>query len=75
MYETASVRKGIDALRNYRKHFSYFGGVEYYPDKTQDLRFSLSFLGQSFRYSGRSGLQNRNEGRMELGMMYRIKCF
>ena len=74
MYETASV-KDSPTLNNYRKHYSYFGGVEYYPDKTQDLRISLSYLGQTFSYSHQCGLKDYNESRIELGMMYRIKCF
>lgn len=86
MYETASVRKSVAALHDYRRHYSYFAGVEYYPVKSQDLRVSLSFLGQSFHYSARSGIRHRYEDtgisdplsemtRIELGMMYRIKCF
>ncbi len=75
MYETASVRKGIAELKNYRKHYSYFAGVEYYPDKSQDMRISLSYLGQTFSYKDKSGLEGHNESRIELGMMYRIKCF
>ncbi|MBR1504310.1 MAG: porin [Prevotella sp.] len=75
MYETASVRKNVEALRRYRRHYSYFGGVEYYPVKNQDLRVSLSYLGQTFSYTERSGLLGHSESRIELGMMYRIKCF
>ena len=75
MYETASVRKNIEDLKNYRKHYSYFAGVEYYPGKTQDLRISLSYFGQTFNYARKSGLQGHSESRIELGMMYRIKCF
>lgn len=75
MYETASVRKNIPELKNYRKHYSYFAGVEYYPVKSQDLRISLSYLGQTFSYKAGSGLDGHNESRIELGMMYRIKCF
>ena len=75
MYETASVRSGVAELKGYRKHYSYFAGIEYYPDKTQDLRISLSYLGQSFHYSKTSELQGHDESRIELGMMYRIKCF
>ena len=74
-YETASVVKGVAALHNYRKHYSYLAGVEFYPDKSQDFRVSLSCIGQSLRYTGESTLENRDEGRVEIGMMYRIKCF
>ncbi|MGM9833504.1 MAG: porin [Candidatus Limisoma sp.] len=75
MYETASVRKDIPELKNYRKHYSYFAGVEYYPDKSQDLRVSLSYLGQTYSYTNKCGLEGHNESRIELGLMYRIKCF
>ena len=75
MFETASVRKGVQELKGYRKHYSYFAGVEYYPVKSQDLRISLSYLGQTFCFAEKSRLQGRNESRIELGMMYRIKCY
>lgn len=75
MFETASVRKGITELKNYRKHYSYFAGLEYYPDKSQDLRVSLSYLGQTFCYADKCGLDGHSESRIELGVMYRIKCF
>ena len=75
MYETASVRKGISEFKNYRKHYSYFAGVEYYPDKSQDLRISLSYIGQTYSYIKRSDLNGHNESRIELCVMYRIKCF
>ncbi len=75
MYETASVRKNVKELKSYRKHYSYFAGVEYYPVKSQDLRISFSYLGQTYDYSDICALQDRNESRIELGIMYRIKCF
>ena len=75
MFETASVRKGFVNLKGYRKHYSYLTGIEYYPVKSQDLHFSLSYIGQSFCFSDKSGLSGHNESRIELGMMYRIKCF
>lgn len=75
MYETASVRKGIDALKDYRKHYSYFAGVEYFPVPSQDLRITLTYLGQTFSYTDRSGLDGHSESRIELGMIYRLKCF
>lgn len=75
MYETASVRKNVGELKDYRKHYSYLAGLEYYPDKSQDLRVSISYLGQAYNYSDKCGLQNYNKNRIELGVMYRIKCF
>ena len=45
--ENNEETKDIVELINYRNHFSYFADVEYYPDKSQDLRVSLFYLGQS----------------------------
>lgn len=74
MYETASVTKN-EQFKNYRKSFGYFAGLEYFPDKTQDLRVSLTYLGRKYNYSKASGLADYNTNRIELGFMYRIKAF
>ncbi len=74
MYETASVSK-MEKLKDYRKSYGYFAGVEYYPDKTQDFRVSLTYIGRKYDYSDKCGLKDYNTNRVELGFMYRIKCF
>ena len=74
MYETASVSK-MEKLKDYRKSYGYFAGVEYYPDKTQDFRVFLSYIGRKYDYSNKCGLKDYNTNRVELGFMYRIKCF
>lgn len=74
MYETASVSK-MEKLKDYRKSYGYFAGVEYYPDKTQDFRVSLTYIGRKYDYSNKCGLKDYNTNRVELGFMYRIKCF
>lgn len=74
MYETASVTK-VEKLKDYRKSFGYFAGMEYYPDKSQDFRVSLSYIGRKYNYSDKCGLKDYNTNRIELGFMYRIKCF
>lgn len=74
MYETASVTK-VKEFKNYRKAYGYFAGVEYFPDKTQDLRISLTYIGRKYNYSALSGLKDYNTNRVELGFMYRIKAF
>lgn len=74
MYETASVSK-VEKLKDYRKSFGYFAGIEYYPDKTQDFRVSLTYIGRKYNYSDQCGLKDYNTNRIELGFMYRIKCF
>ena len=74
MYETASVSK-IEEYKNYRKSFGYMGSIEYYPVHQQDFRLFLAYIGRKFNYSEKSGLADYNTNRIELGFMYRIKCF
>jgi hypothetical protein len=74
MYETASVTK-VEKLKDYRKSFGYFAGIEYYPEKSQDFRVSLSYIGRKYNYSDKCGLKDYDTNRIELGFMYRIKCF
>lgn len=73
-YETASM-KNAEPFKDYRKSYGWIGSIEYYPDKTQDLRVFLAYLGQKVDYSKASGLKDTNSNRIELGFMYRIKCY
>ncbi len=74
MYETASVKRH-ELLSNYRKHYTFLGGIEYYPVQSQDFRVSLSYIGDQMDYTQQSGLNDRFNNRIELGFMYRIRCF
>lgn len=73
-YETANMRKS-DIAKNYRKSYGWVGSLEYYPDPTQDLRFFLAYIGRKINYSDACGLKNQHYNRLELGFMYRIKCY
>lgn len=73
-YETASVTK-IEELKDYRKSYGYIGSIEYYPIKSQDFRVFLSYIGHKNSYKASCGLEDFNTNRIELGFMYRIKCF
>ncbi len=73
-YETASMQQ-VDRYRNYRKSIGWAGSLEFYPDKTQDLRVFLAYQGQNINYSKESGLGGKHSNRIELGFMYRIKCY
>ena len=73
-YETANV-KNIDKLKNFRKSIGWAGSVEYYPDKSQDFRVFLAYIGHKYNYSEKIGLDAHNTNRIELGFMYRIKCY
>ena len=73
-YETASV-KNIEAFKDYRKSIGYLGSLEYYPDKSQDFRVFLAYVGHKYDFSKECGLKDYNTNRIELGFMYRIKCY
>ncbi len=73
-YETASV-KDIEMLKNYRKSIGWIGSLEYYPVKSQDFRMFLAYIGHKYNYSDECGLKDHNTNRIELGFMYRIKCY
>ena len=73
-YETANV-KNIDKLKNFRKSIGWASSVEYYPDKSQDFRVFLAYIGHKYNYSEKIGLSSHNTNRIELGFMYRIKCY
>jgi len=73
-YENASMRK-IESLKNYRTSIGYDAAIEFYPDKSQDLRFFLAYIGHHYGFNEASGLSNYNTNRIELGFMYRIKCY
>ena len=74
MYDLADVRK-IEAYHNYRTALGYFASMEYYPVRSQDFRVYLAYLGRHYGYKKSAGLDNRSTNRIELGFMYRIKCF
>ncbi len=73
-YETASVSK-IEQLKDYRKSIGYLASLEYYPVKDQDLRLFLAYVGHHYDFSRKCGLEDYSTSRIELGFMYRIKCF
>ena len=73
-YETASMQQ-VERYKNYRKSIGWAGAIEYYPDKTQDLRVFLAYQGQNINNSKESALGGKHSNRIELGFMYRIKCY
>ena len=74
MYDVSSVRK-VEEYKNYRHSLGYLGSLEYYPARGQDFRLYLAYIGRHHDYSWRCGIPDRNTNRIELGMMYRMKCF
>ncbi len=73
-YETVSAPQN-SVFHNYRKSFVYAASLEYYPIDKQNLRLFLAYIGHKVDYSKRCGLEDFNTNRIELGFMYRMKCF
>lgn len=73
-YETANV-KNVKTMNNYRKFYGCVGSIEYYPVPKQDFRLFLAYVGKKFNYSDECGIANSHMNRIELGLMYRIKCY
>ena len=74
-YETTSVAK-IESLHNYRKSIGYLGSIEYWPmPKKLDFRVFLAYLGHKYDFNKECRLHDYNTNRVELGFMYRIKCY
>lgn len=67
IYETAES----DLAGNKMTGLGYYGGVEYLPFPSQDLRFFLAYVGRSREISS----VTKSTNRVSLGMMYRIKAF
>ena len=67
IYETAES----DLADNKMTGLGYYGGVEYLPFPSQDLRFFLAYVGRSREVAD----VTKTNHRVSLGMMYRIKAF
>ena len=71
MYETTSTPQ----MKDLRTALGYIGSLEYYPMKDQDLRFFLAYVGRSYKFSSALAMPAYSAHRIELGLMYRIKCY
>ena len=67
IYETAESNLAGNKMTG----LGYYGGVEYLPFPSQDLRFFLAYVG---RNRDKNSI-TENTNRVSLGMMYRIKAF
>ena len=71
MYETAHVPD----LGKYRTALGYLCSLEFYPDRSQDLRIFLAYTGRNYDYNSACGLKGLSTNRIEVGFMYRIKAY
>lgn len=70
MYDAASTPD----YQDYRTAFGYLGSLEYYPIKDQDLRVFVAYIGHNAWYTVNT-VTGGNTGRLEIGLMYRIKAY
>lgn len=77
MYETASLSKDTDGFEEgkYRTSYGYLGGIEYYPMEDSNLHFFCTFVGRSYDFTKRAGLDNYNTQRLEIGFIYQLPMF
>jgi len=74
MYQTASCAS-VEELDGFRKHYNYMAGLEFVPNPSYKIRYTLNYQGQYFDYSDRCGLRDYSTNRIEIGILCRIKCF
>lgn len=70
-----SSSSDYEQLRNYRKTYECTTAVQYFLDKSQDLRLSLSYYGRSTKYKEGINLMDSNYNRIELSFVCRLKLF
>lgn len=64
----------VPGNKNFHNAYGCVAALEYFPVKDQDLRFFLSFIGHHRHFTVNT-LPDQNTGRVELGIMYRIKAY
>lgn len=74
MYQTASCAS-VEELDGFRKHYNYMAGLEFVPNPSYKIRYTLNYQGQYFDYSDRCGLRDYSTNRIEVGILCRLKCF
>lgn len=63
----------IDALRNYRTTYEYMAAAQYFMDKTQEVRLSLSYYGKTTKYRKGFALDDFHTNKLELSLVCRLK--
>ena len=77
MYETAGLSAETAGFEDgkYRTSYGYFAGVEYYPIEDSNLHFFCTFVGRSYDFTDRAGLDNYDTQRLSIGFIYQLPMF
>lgn len=63
----------IEALHNYRTTYEYQAAAQYFLDKTQEVRLSMSYYGKTTKYKKGFALDDLQTNRLELSLVCRLK--
>lgn len=77
MYETAGLSDKTAGFEDgkYRTSYGYLAGVEYYPIEDSNLHFFCTFVGRSYDFTDRAGLDNYDTQRLSIGFIYQLPMF
>lgn len=67
-----SSSSDIDQLHNYRKTYEYTAAAQYFLDKSQEVRISLSYYGKSINYKEGINLSDSQYNCIRLALICRL---
>ena len=80
MLENEGLSKANGAIEKgkYRTAYGYLAGIEFYPLKSSNLHFFLTYVGRSYSYTDRAkayGADNYSTNRISLGYIWQLPMF
>lgn len=63
----------MEALHNYRTTYEYSAAAQYFLDKAQEVRLSMSYYGRTIKYKKGFALENLRTNKLELSLVCRLK--
>ncbi len=76
--EGLSKANGVIEKGKYRTAYGYLAGIEFYPLKSSNLHFFLTYVGRSYSYTDRAkayGADNYSTNRISLGYIWQLPMF
>ena len=80
MLENEGLSKANGAIEKgkYRTAYGYLAGIEFYPLKSSNLHFFLTYVGRHYSYTDRAkfyGADNYSTNRISLGYIWQLPMF
>ena len=76
--EGFSKANGVIEKGKYRTAYGYLAGLEFYPLKSSNLHFFLTYVGRHYSYTDRAkayGADNYSTNRISLGYIWQVPMF